>query len=319
MKKICIFCSLICFAAFNICAEPLPLDAQSGSSTCRVTAAAGESEPPTAGDMGDVNENPENPESTEKAEVGTDDEQGWPKESEAVPAEEQEKEEGADPGSEGETGTASKQEEAETPGTWGIQETVEDPAKGIPKSEEIPEPEEISELEEISIPIETARPDAGGGPPDGGFIRWLLWVVGILASLLSIWAFRRLWMLLRFLLFGRSRIRFHGILTDKESLFISVENGEEDSRLVQDIIDNAGSLTEFKEEVMKEAAATFLPVQSRMRISRIGRDGRKRILEMRAGEGRMFRVLEKLEGAGEVEVRITCRGTGIDIPLAFRL
>ena len=126
-------------------------------------------------------------------------------------------------------------------------------------------------------------------------------------------------MLLRFLLFGRSRIRFHGILTDEKSFFIRVKNAQEGSGLVQDMIDSSGSFVEFKKEVLKETAVTFISGQSRMRISYTGRNGRKRVREMVAGERRLFRLLEKLEGAGKVEVRITCRGTGIDIPLVFRV
>ena len=153
-------------------------------------------------------------------------------------------------------------------------------------------------------------------------IQWTLLTVlalCILAALSAAGAFRWLWMLLYFLLFKRKRVLFHGILTEEKSFFIRVRNAEESSGLVQDIIDSAGSFIKFKREVLQETAVTFIPRQSRMRISCHGYNGRKRIRETAAGEQRLFRILGKLEGTGEVEVRITCRGTGIDIPLVFRV
>lgn len=260
IEKRYIFCILICFAVFNTCVEPLQLNAQSGSSICRVTAAAGEEKSPSAGNNEDWKENAEEPETTEKPDAG-----------------------------------AAGEPEVRTSGKPEKEETV---------------PDQIRE----AVPEELPEENDGYG----GLIRWLLWgviIICISAALSAGGAFR--WLL--FLLSGRRGIRFHGILTGKRNFFIRVKNKERNSRLVQDMINNAGSLAELKKELIKETAATCIPGQSRMRISWTGRNGRKRVREVQAGERSMFQILEKLEGAGEVEVRITCRGTGIDIPLAFRV
>lgn len=301
MKKGIIFHILICFVVLIVCARPLPLNAQSGSSTCQVTATAGETETPPPGDTGDGEEEPKEP--------------GTTAEPETSPTEEP----GADPTEEPGTGRPDESgepgaEDAEPEGTpIPGEETVQPDTGGDTPGEE-PEP------------AQTGEPVPGEQPEEhdeyGGFIHWLLFwllLLSILAVLLAGGAFRWLWMLLRFLFFRRSRIRFHGALTDEKSFFIRVRNAEEGSGLVQDMIDSAGSFAEFRKEVLKETAVTFIPRQSRIHISCTGRNGRKRAREMAAGERRMFRVLEKLEGTGEVEVRITCRGTGIDIPLVFRV
>ncbi len=328
MKKGIIFHILICFVVLIICARPLPLNAQSGSSTCQVTATAGETETPPPGDAGDGEEDPNEPGTTEEPGAGPTEEPGaeptgrpgagQPEEpGELEPGETAPEEEEKEP-EPGETGTTPKPEG--TPGTEGETEPTGESGKEPPGPEGTPIPGK-----------EAARPDAGGDMPGeqpegsdgyGGFIYWLLFwllLLSIFVALLAGGALRWLWMLLRFLLFRRSRIRFHGILTDEKSVFIRVKNAQEGSGLVQDMIDSAGSFAEFREEVQKETAVTCIPGQSRMRISCTGRNGRKRAREMAAGERRMFRVLEKLEGTGEVEVRITCRGTGIDIPLVFRV
>lgn len=332
LKKGIVFHILICFVVLAVCVRPLQLNAQSGSSTCQVTATAGETEPPPSGDTGSGEEDPEKPGITAEPEAGPTEEPGVgpseePEPGEAAPEEGKEMEPG-------ETEAPPIPEGGKTPGSGEGNGPAGDSEK------ETPEPEGTS------IPGEdTARPDTGGDIPgeetepvqtgeplpgehpgkhDGydGFIHWLLFwllILSIFAALLAGGAFRWLWQLLRFLFFRRSRIRFHGILTNEKSFFIRVRNAEAGSGLVQGMIDSAGSLAEFRKEVQKETAVTFIPGQSRMCISCTGRNGRKRAREMAAGERRMFRVLERLEGTGEVEVRITCRGTGINIPLVFRV
>lgn len=338
MKKGIVFHVLICFVVLAVCVRPLQLNAQSGSSTCQVTATAGETESPPPGDAGAGKDEPEKPgatggpeteptEGTGDPEAGPSKEPGEPGKGEAAP-----EEDGTGP-EPGETETPAKPEGGKMPGTEGDTESAGGPEK------ETPEPEGTS------IPGEgTAYPDAGGDTPEekepvqtgelvpgeqpeeyegyDRIIRWLLsglLILGIFAALLAGGAFRWLWRLLCFLVFRRSRIRFHGILTDKKNFFIRVENAEEGSGLVQDMIDSAGSLAELKKKVLKETAATCIPGQSRMRISCSGQKGRKRVRETAASEPGLFRILENLEGAGEVEVRITCQGTGIDIPLVFRV
>ena len=339
LKERSVFSILLYAVVLIVCVRPLPLNAQSGSSTCQVTATAGETETPPPGDTGNEEEEPKEPGTTAEPETSPAEEPGAdpteepgagrPEESGEPGAEDAEPdEEGKEP-EPGETGSTPEPEERENPGT----------------EEENPEKETL-EPEGTPIPgEETVQPDTGGDTPGeepepaqigepvpgeqleehdeyGGFIYWLLFwllLLSIFVALLAGGALRWLRMLLRFLLFRRSRIRFHGILTDEKSFFIRVKNAQEGSGLVQDMIDSAGSFAEFREEVQKETAVTCIPVQSRMRISCTGRNGRKRAREMAAGERRMFRVLEKLEGTGEVEVRITCRGTGIDIPLIFRV
>lgn len=339
LKRGIIFHILICFMVLIICARPLPLNAQSGSSTCQVTATAGETETPPPGDTGDEEEEPKEPGTTAEPETGPTEEPGAgpteepgagrPEESGEPGAEDAEPdEEGKEP-KPGETGTTPKPEGGETPGTEEgspEKETPEPEGTPIP-GEEAAQPDiggdtpgEEPEPAQIGEPVPGEQPEEHDGY--GGFILWLLFwllLLSIFAALLAGGAFRWLWMLLRFLFFRRSRIRFHGILTDEKSFFIRIKNAQEGSGLVQDMIDSAGSFAELREEVQKETAVTCIPGQSRMRISCTGRNGRKRAREMAAGERRMFRVLEKLEGTGEVEVRITCRGTGIDISLIFRV
>lgn len=337
MKKGIIFHILICFVVLIICARPLPLNAQSGSSTCQVTATAGETETPPPEDAGDGEEDPNEPGTTEEPGASPTEEpgagpteepgSGRPEESGEPGAEDaQSQEEGKEP-EPGETGTTPKSEGGETP------EAEEgNPEKETPEPEVTPRPgEETAQPDtgedmpgEEPEPAQTEEPVPGEQPEEqdgyGDFIHWLLFWLLILSILAALWVggvFRWLWMLLRFLLFRRSRIRFHGILTNEKSFFIRIRNAEEGSGLVQDMIDSAGSFAEFREEVQKETAVTCIPRQSRMRISYTGRNGRKRVREMAAGERRLFRVLERLEGTGEVEVRITCRGTGIDILLVF--
>lgn len=332
LKKRSVLSILLYAVALIVCAQPLPLDAQSGSSTCQVTATAGETEAPPPGDTGNEEEEPKEPGTTAGPEARPTEEPG------AGPTEEPgtgRPEESGEPGAE-DAGPEEEGEEPE-PGETG---TTPEPEGG--ETEEGNPEKETPEPEGTPIPgEETAQPDIGGDTPgeepepaqtvepvpgeqpeehDGyvGFILWLL-LLGIFAALLAGGAFRWLWLLLRFLIFRRSRIRFHGILTNEKSFFIRVRNAEEGSGLVQDMIDSAGSFAEFREEIQKETAVTCIPGQSRMRISCTGRNGRKRAREMAAGERRMFRVLEGLEGTGDVEVRITCWGTGIDILLVFRV
>lgn len=339
MKKRSVFFILLYAVALIVCARPLPLNAQSGSSTCQVTATAEETETPPTGDTGDGEEEPKEPGTTaepetsptEKPGAGPTEEpgSGQPEESGEPGAEDAEPEEEGKEPEPGETGTTPKPEGGKTPETEEgnpEKETPEPEVTPIP-GEETAQPDTGGDMPgEEPEPAQTGEPVPGEQPEEhdgyGDFILWLLFwlfILSILAALLTGGFFRWLWMLLRFLLFRRSRIRFHGILTDEKSVFIRVKNAQEGSRLVQDMIDSAGSFAEFREEIQKETAVTYIPGQSRMRISCTGRNGRKRAREMAAGERRMFRVLEKLEGTGEVEVRITCRGTGIDIPLVFRV
>lgn len=329
MKRRGILQILICFAALVFCVRPLVLNAQSGSSTCRVTATAGETEPPPSGDEGEGKEEPEKPEPTKgpdeetgEPETGSTEEQG---EGETAP-----EQDGTEPG---ETKSPSKPEGGNPPGTGEGEKPDGDSEQQTSKPESNYQPGEETgssdgrgESQEEMEPVQTGEPAPGEMPGDHDgcrrLNRWLLiglLILGILAALLAGGALRWLWLLLRFLIFRRSRIRFHGILTDEKSFFIRVRNADEGSGLVQDMIDSAGSFAEFRKEVLKETAVTFIPRQSRIRISCTGRNGRKRAREMAADERRLFRVLEKLEGTGEVEVRITCRGTGIDIPLVFRV
>lgn len=339
MKRRGILQILICFAALVFCVRPLPLYAQSGSSTCRVTATAGETEPPPSGDEGEGKEDPEKPEPTKgpdeetgepeteptkdtgEPETGSSEEQG-----EGEPAPEQD---GAEPG---ETESPSKPEGGELPGTGEDQKTDGDSEQETPKPESTFQPGEETgssdgrgESQEEMEPVQTGEPAPGEMPGDHDgcwrLNRWLLiglLILGILAALLAGGALRWLWLLFRFLIL-KKRILFHGILTEEKSPFIRVRNREESSCLVQDKIDCAGNFAEFCREVRKETAVTCLPGQSRMRISFAGQNGRKWARETQAGEQRLFRILKKLEGTGKVEVRITCRGTGIDILLVFRV
>lgn len=329
MKKTDILRILLCFAVLAVCVRPLSLKAQSGSSNCRVTATAGETATPPPADTGE-GEGPAEPGTTGEPETEPPKETGEPEET--GQDEKTAPEEGGEP-EPGETGAAPKPEGGKEPEAGEKQEPAGDPEKEPQEPESTPVPGE-----------ETGHPDTGGdalgeeepagtgvpvpGEPQGerdgcrSVIRWTLFTVPalcILAALSAAGAFRWLWMLLYFLLFKRKRVLFHGILTEEKSFFIRVRNAEESSGLVQDMIDNAGSFIKFKREVLQETAVTCIPRQSRMRISCYGYNGRKRIRETEAGEQRLFRILGKLEGTGEVEVRITCRGTGIDIPLVFRV
>lgn len=340
MKKRNIFCILICLTALILCFRPLPLNAQSGSSTCQVTATAGEKESSPPGDMGDGKEESSEPGTTTEPEARPTEKPGEPGtgEAETEPSKEpgKQEEEGTDPEGEvttqkpGETGQTPEPEVGKTPGAEEEQEPDGDSGQESQKSEDPPAPgEETTSLDkggdmpgEESGPVGTGEPVPEGHDEYSSIICWLL--VGMLllcifAALLAGGILGWLWMLFCFMLFKRSRIRFHGILTDKKSFFVRIKNAEESSGLVQGMIDSAGSFAEFKKEVLQETAFTSIPRQSRMRISCTGRNGRKRDGEMEASERRLFRILERLEGTGEVEVRITCRGTGIDILLVFRV
>ncbi len=306
MKKREIFWILVCFAVFAACIRPLSLKAQSGSSTCQVTATTGETATPPPADTGEGREEPSEPGTTGEPETGPSKETEEPKAGS-----------GKEPGEPGQGEAATPEEEHREP---------------EPESTTL-SGEETGHLDtggDSDLPGEEKEP-AGKGEPVSGetqgehdgcrrMIRWLWFTVlalCILVILSVIGAFQWLWMLLRFLLFKRKRIRFHGILTAEKNFFIRVRNVEESAGLVQDMIDNAGSFIMFKREVLKETAVTCIPGQSRMRISGSGPNGRKRVRETAASEQRLFRILGKMEGTGEVEVRITCRGTGIDIPLVF--
>lgn len=360
LKKRNVFRMLIYLAALILCVRPLPLNAQSGSSTCQVTATAGEKETPPPGDTGDENNDPTEPGTTaepearptEKPEGSGDGEPetrptekpGGPGDGETeteAPKEsgEPEKETATPEEKEpelGEAGSTPKPGGGKTPGTEGEKESTGDSGKESQEPQETPMPREEpgdpgtggdgdtpGEEEEA---VQTGEPVPGELPGGhdgyGSLLNWLLigmLILCLIAALLAGGAFRWLWMLFCFFIFRRSHIRFHGILTEKNCFFIRVKNAEESTGLVQGMIDRAGSFAEFKEEVLKETAFTCIPGQSRMRISCTGWNGRKRDGEMAASERRLFRILEKLEGTGEVEVRIACRGAGIDIPLVFRV
>lgn len=340
MKKRGILQILIYFAALAFCVRPLAINAQSGSSTCQVTATAGETEPPPSGDEGEGKEDPEEPEPTKGPENRPAEETGKPETeptkesgepdsgSSEEPGEEAAQEKG--PTEPGETESPSKPEGGEAPGAGEGGKPEGDSEKEAPEPENTPQPGEETnpsdgDSQEETEPVQTGEPAPGKLPGDHdgcrSMNRWLLFgllILGIFIALLAGGAFRWLWVLFCFL-FLKKRIPFHGILTEERSPFIRVRNREEGSGLVQDLIDSAGSFAEFHREIRKETAVTYLPGQSRMRISFTGQNNKKWSRETQAGEQRLFRILKKLEGAGKVEVRITCRGTGIDIPLVFRV
>ncbi len=325
MKRRGVLQILICFVALVSCVRPLALNAQSGSSTCQVTATAGETEPPSSGDGKDE---PEKPEPTKEPGSMPAEETKEPEPEPADEPGEGEPESEKDGAEQGETETPSKPEEGESTGTGeGTESSAREPKEESPEPEGTPRPGEETkpsdgDSQEESKPAQTVEPVPGDHDGCRSVNRWLLFgllILGILAALLAGGAFWWLWVLFCFLLWKRKHIVFHGILTEERSLFIRVRNREERSALVQDMIDRAGSFAEFHREIRQETAVTCLPSQSRMRISFTGQNGRKLARETAAGEKRLFRILKKLEGTGKVEVRITCRGTGIDIPLVFRV
>lgn len=225
-----------------------------------------------------------------------------------------------------------------TPGEGDRQETI--PAEsteptgdgGIAAGDDT-DPSQTAELAETDTqqqqekePSHTAGPgqtEPSGQPGKHGGLLWqlvaALLALCVLAILAAAGVFRHFWTWLLFVFSRKSRRQFHGILTGKKNFFIHIRDARDSSRLVQEIIDGAGSLAECRKEIMKETSVTEIPRQSRMRISYHGRDGMVHCREMAADEQGMFLFLEKLHGAGNVEVRLTCRGTGIDISLHFCL
>lgn len=368
MKKY-LFSILVCLMLFSVCARPFPVCAKSGSSTCQVTATAGETPPPSEpGDGGtgeseepDPEGGPEEPDSGK----GQPEEPDSGKESSEKPD---------DPGDGNETQPGEGDGEAEPgvpettlepgdmasepdahgslPGRGGTPgdgdgheptsvESTEPPGEGSiaagddmdPSQKPEKEPSQTAGSGEADTqqqpekePSQTAGPgqtEPSGEPGKHGGLLWQLMTALLMLCILAVLAaagvFRSLWIWLLFLFFRKSRRQFHGILTGKKNFFIHIRDAKDSSRLVQEIIDGAGSLAESRKEIMKETAVTEIPCQSRMRISYHGRDGMGRCREMAADEQGMFRFLEKLHGTGDVEVSITCRGTGIDISLHFCL
>lgn len=344
-----LFSMLLCIMLFSACAWPLPACAQSGSSTCQVTATAGETPPPDSGggkpekpdpeeggpenpDPGDGPEGqepsktPDTPGDGDGTQPGAGGGEAIPSEPTAVP-EPGDAAPGADkPSPEaGKGGSPDPEDGRNTPETG--QETP--PAESMGPAGEggtAPGDGENQPQKPETEPSQTAEPAQTEDPmgPEGhsgGLWRLLaaLLLLCILAVLAAAGVFRRLWIGLLFAFFRKSRRKFHGILTEEKNFFIHIRNAGDGSRLAQEVIDSIGGLAEYQAEIRKETAVTEIPRQCRMRITYAGRDGRKHCRETEAGEQRMFRILEELDGAGDVEVRITCKGTGINIPLYFCL
>ena len=368
-RKKYLFGTLVCLMLFSVCARPLPASAKSGSSTCQVTATAGETTPPSESGDGDNGE-PEKPDPGDGAEKPDSGNGNFEEpDSEKEPSEEPDNpgdgdgtqpEEGdgeAEPGAPQATpepGDMATEPDApgalpgkgEVTGDGEGQETI--PAESMEPSGEggtaagddtdaSQQPDtELSQTAETEKPDTQQQPDAepsqtaepgqteaSGEPGKHGGLLWQ-WVAAllmccVLAVLAAAGVFQSIWTWLLFVFSRKSRRQFHGILTGKKNFFIHITDAKDSSRLVQEIIDGAGSLAECREEIMKETAVTEIPCQSRMRISYHGRDGMVRCREMAADEQGMFCFLKKLHGIGDVEVRITCRGTGIDISLHFCL
>lgn len=318
MKKY-LFSTLVCLMLFSVCARPLPASAKSGSSTCQVTVTAGGTYPPS--ESGDTGEPDPGKEPSEKPDDPGDGNGTQPGEGDGE----------AEPGAPGTTpepdGPGALPGKGGIPGDGDGQETTpaestESPGEGGIAVGDDMDPSQKPDTE----PSQTAGPGQTEPSREPGKHGGLLWqlvaallMLCILAVLAAAGVFRSLWVWLLFLFSRKSRRRFHGILTGKKNFFIHTRDARGSSRLVQEIIDGAGSLAGCREEIMKETAVTEVPRRSRMRISYHGRDGMEHCREMAADEQGMFRFLEKLYGTGDVEVRITCRGTGIGISLHFCL
>lgn len=339
MKK-CLLSTLVCLMLFSVCDWPLPACAKSGSSTCQVTATAGETPPssePGDGDIGEPekpdpgkepSEKPDNPGNGDGAQPGEGDGEAEPGAPETTqePGEAASEPDGPRPmpgqGGKPEPGEGHGRNTPETGQETTPAKSPEHPGEGGTAAGEDTAPSQQPEVEP-SQTAEQAQMEPSGEPGKHGGRFWqlaaALLMLCILAVFVTAGVFRYFWTWLLFILSRKSRRRFHGILTEKKNFFIRIRDAQGSSRLAQDIIDSTGSLAEYRAEAMKEAAITEIPRQSRMRISYPGRDGMVRCREMAADEQEMFRILGKLEGAGDVEVGITCRGTGIDISLHFCL
>lgn len=177
-----------------------------------------------------------------------------------------------------------------------------------------------AETAETPEPEKDSGEDGNRNHPDllSFIIAVLLGIVVLLIGAMAVGAlFPYLWMFLLFYFCRRSRKRFHGILTDEYNRFIRLENVTAGARTVQDIIDETGSLRECVAEILKEETITCIPKQSRMVFVYSDRQGGTVSREEAADEAEMFRILEELEGTGQVKVWIRCRRAGIDIPLEF--
>lgn len=338
MKKY-LFNTLLYLMLFSACAWPLPACAQSGSSTCQVTATAGETPPSDSG--GGKPEKPDPGEGgSEKPDPGNEPEEPGPGErqpgeggGEAIPSESADVPEPADvtPGTDSPSPEAGKGGNPDPAGGRDTPETGQEtpPAESVGPAGEggtAPGDGENQTQKPETEPSQTAglaqKEDPMGPEGHSGWL-WKLLAALLLPCILAVLAaagvFRRPWAGLLFVFFRKSRRQFHGILTEEKNFFIRIRNAQDGSRLAQEVIDSTGSLAEYQAEIRKEAAVTEIPRQCRMRIAYAGRDGRKHCRETEAGEQRMFRILEGLDGVGDVEVRITCRGTGINIPLYFCL
>lgn len=322
-------CALVCLAVLAFCVRPFPVFAQSGNSTCTVTADAREPEPtqePGAEERPEPGEPDDKP--GDEADPGTTEAPG-----EGEPDAGKDTETTKDPG-EGEgtpesgkkpvpTKRPAESNPAKEPGKGGagsMPGTGEDSDSGEEpgRSDTSPEAEKTSTA--TPEPEKDSGEDGNRNHPDllSFIIAVLLGIVVLLIGAMAVGAlFPYLWMFLLFYFCRRSRKRFHGILTDEDNRFIRLENVTVGARAVQDIIDETGSLRECVAEILKEETITCIPKQSRMVFVYSDRQGGTVSREEDADEAEMFRILEELEGTGQVKVWIRCRRAGIDIPLEF--
>lgn len=351
MKKY-LYGTLVCLMLFSACARPLPACARAGSSTCQVTATAGEaqtpSEPgdgeqdkPDTGDgeqekpePGDRPEEP-NPGNGQPEEPGPGDESGEPSPGEGEPetsnpgkGQPEEPDSGkGQPALPDDTGTgdgtqpgedgapeAGQEPGDDAPGQGGKQEPAGGQAGSTPEAGQGTQPAESTgpareggtaardddtpQPQPETEPFQTGEPgqaEPSGEPGENS--QWplkllaVLTALCILAVLVATGVLRYIWTWLLFAFFKRSRRRFHGILTKEKNFFIRVRAAGSSSRLVQEIIDSAGSLAEYEAGIRKGPAVTEIPCQCRMRFSYTDKGGRKRCRETAAEEERMFRIL----------------------------
>ena len=200
----------------------------------------------------------------------------------------------------------------------------------IPKVLQEKEPEVGSE-DNVEVPAEDAAADDDGGGDEKdwkedlvprivkGLIGSVI-VVGVVAGAVVSGAANYLWMLIVWFLFRRKRIRFHGVLTEEPNRMVRVVvNDRACEELCQDIIDRSETLAEYIEAVEGCGCVTELPAGSRMRIRYSVEGCVDEDAELAADEEKMFEVLEKLEGAGNVLVEIYHAAAGIEIELRFKM
>ena len=172
---------------------------------------------------------------------------------------------------------------------------------------------------EISIFPALLTIHKSGIPTGAKVAAGVLVTAGAGAALAATGGFNYLWMLLLMLLFKKKRKKWHGVLTEENNRFIETEIRSDSGRLAQDIIDSCETPEEALEELKGSGDETYLPVNTKMEIFYVDKDNNPVVLERNADEEVLYQSLSELNGAGDVNVTLSNKKAGFEIPLNFRI